>query len=571
MLWLVPAIATPAKSVSNADGHVYEAGTLVAGKYRLDSLLGEGGMGAVWAARNMTLHVNVALKLIRRDVASEEASLRLLQEARAAAQLDHPSIVRVMDFGETAHGDPFFVMELLAGDSLQDDLDERGKFPPVEAVQMLLPVISGLAAAHLKGIVHRDLKPDNVILVKNVDGDITPKLVDFGVAKLNYKTIETSDVAGPHADALPTKLTRMGSIVGSPHYMSPEQARCDTQIDGRADVWGACVLLYEMIHGRPPFERKRLEDLVMALITDAPASLYDSGECGRPLWDIIAKGLEKRRSDRWPDARQLGIALANWALDCGADVDVTGRSLTKHWLSDPRPSSPSLVPRSERETLPPSGPSSSPSAAATAEAPSGVSDGAIAHSRISDSGTADGRISDSGIADSGIADSGIADSGIAAGRISDGRISDGGTADGRMTDTGTRRRSRATTALGVGIAAIATLGTAAVVYALSGSDPAPQATTAPAADDVTAQSHSAPQRHSAPPVPTASPQESLEAPSTVGEPAPAKTGYASAPSAARALAGTGPPSPRHLPPVTPPSPPTNGSKRKLTKRIEAGF
>src|SRR5262249_7007231 len=159
-------------------------GDVIVEKYELLRVLGEGGMGAVWLAKNLTLEVEVALKLIRREVATLEASERLLQEARAAARLGHPSIVRVFDFGVTELDDPFIVMELLRGESLATFIDRRGRIPATESVQLLLPVASALCAAHAKGIVHRDLKPDNIILTTDDSGATIPKVVDFGIAKL---------------------------------------------------------------------------------------------------------------------------------------------------------------------------------------------------------------------------------------------------------------------------------------------------------------------------------------------------------------------------------------------------
>src|SRR5262249_49057612 len=141
----------------------YVPGGVIGAKYRLTRVLGEGGMGAVWAARNLKLDVDVAIKLIRREVAADDTSERLLQEARAAARIGHPCIVRVYDFGETEFKDPYIVMELLEGESLRQALERKGRLPVVNAVQTLLPVASALSAAHAKGIIHRDVKPENVL------------------------------------------------------------------------------------------------------------------------------------------------------------------------------------------------------------------------------------------------------------------------------------------------------------------------------------------------------------------------------------------------------------------------
>src|SRR5262245_4970347 len=146
---------------SDRPSRVYGAGTIIADKYELVRRLGEGGMGTVWVARNIALQSHVALKLLRADVTDEDAAARMLQEARVAARLDHSAIVRVFDFGQTPQGDPFIVMDLVDGETLAAALAVRGRFPPVRAVQILLPVLDALATAHAHGIVHRDLKPEN--------------------------------------------------------------------------------------------------------------------------------------------------------------------------------------------------------------------------------------------------------------------------------------------------------------------------------------------------------------------------------------------------------------------------
>ncbi|HYQ16315.1 MAG TPA: serine/threonine-protein kinase, partial [Polyangiaceae bacterium] len=205
-------------------------GSLLAGKYRLESLLGEGGMACVWRAHNEALDVPVALKLLRAGPSNLRLPQRLRQEARAAARLVHPSIVRVFDVGVADDGEPFIVMELLHGSSLADELG-GGKIGSLRAVQLLLPIAEALTVAHAEGIVHRDLKPENVFLATSGER-LQPKLLDFGIAKLH------------RASAVAAKLTEVGTTLGSPSYMSPEQVRGD-DVDYRADIWSFCVVLYE--------------------------------------------------------------------------------------------------------------------------------------------------------------------------------------------------------------------------------------------------------------------------------------------------------------------------------------
>lgn len=300
----------------------YEAGEQIAGKYLLKQKLGEGGMGAVWRAYNETLDVDVAVKLIRaEEVDSPEGGVllgdRLLQEARAAARLGHPAIARVFDFGTTDRGDPFIVMELLKGEDLADTLARRGKISPTKAVATLLPIAHALEAAHVQGIVHRDIKPENIFLARSEDGRVQPKLVDFGVAKI--------DRAKNH------RLTQTGAMLGSPIYMSPEQARGD-DVDPLADVWALCVVLYEAIAGRPPFEGKNYNALLYSIIADEPPTLASLGVDDEELWHIVRRGLEKDPANRWQSMQLLGASLARWLISRNVQEDITGATVSAQWL-----------------------------------------------------------------------------------------------------------------------------------------------------------------------------------------------------------------------------------------------
>jgi serine/threonine-protein kinase len=295
----------------------YGAGDVIAEKYRLGRKLGEGGMGAVWLAHNETLDIDVAIKLIRGEVASAEMADRLLQEARAAARLGHPAIVRVNDFGKTSRGDPFIVMELLDGQDLAGALAKRGRLSAIKAVRTLLPIAHALTVAHNKGIVHRDLKPENVFLAKNDEGQIQPKLVDFGVAKLE------TDVS--------QRLTQNGALVGSPLYMSPEQARGD-DVDHRADIWALAVVLYETITGRPPFEGKNYNAVLYSITANPPTPITELDVGDAELWTILERGLQKDPDRRWYSMRDFGEALARWLEDRDVHEDITGASLQTAWL-----------------------------------------------------------------------------------------------------------------------------------------------------------------------------------------------------------------------------------------------
>ncbi len=301
-------------------GSRYVPGDVIAAKYRLEHPLGQGGMGSVWLARNLVLDVDVAIKVTLGTATTEVGRARLLREAQTAARLQHPSIVRVYDFGQTAFGDPFIVMEVVKGESLADLLDRRGRLSAVHAVQLLLPIAGALSVAHGKGIVHRDVKPSNIILMAGERGEISPKLVDFGIAKVGANDRE--------------RLTRVGSMIGSPDYMSPEQIRARADLDERADVWSLAVVLYETIVGRRPFEESSPEALLGAILVDAPTPTHQLGAGDAALWAVIEQGLQKNRDLRWSTVRAMGRALARWALGAGVTLDSTGTSLERQWLNE---------------------------------------------------------------------------------------------------------------------------------------------------------------------------------------------------------------------------------------------
>jgi serine/threonine-protein kinase len=296
----------------------YLPGYLIAGKYELESLIGEGGMGAVWQARNVALDAPVALKVLR--AAGDKALLRsrLMQEARAAAKLTHPAIVKVFDVGQTEGGDPFIVMELLEGVSLGKLLERDGRLPAVQAVRLLLPIADALWLAHEKGIVHRDLKPDNVFVVQQ-EGSIQPTLVDFGIVKIE-------EAAGS------SHLTKAGDVLGSPDYMSPEQARGQDDVNHLTDVWSFSVMLFEAITGRTPFSGANYNALLRQIVEQTPPTLTQLSAGDGELSAIVARGLSKRPEQRYASMGELGRALASWLVKQGLTEDICGTTLEAKWL-----------------------------------------------------------------------------------------------------------------------------------------------------------------------------------------------------------------------------------------------
>jgi serine/threonine-protein kinase len=319
-----PASHEARRAISNPDarpvGKPYLAGDLIDTKHRLTRIIGRGGMGSVWQAHNLPLDIDVAIKLIRRDRTAPGTPDRLLTEARAVARLVHPAIVRIFDFGETEQGDPFIVMELLQGESLHAILRRKKRLTPAVAVQMMLPVAHALASAHNKGIVHRDLKPDNIIVVSDETGVLVPKIVDFGIAKL----------LSPDLDR---HMTMAGEVLGSPDYMSPEQASGAEKIGAATDIWTFSVVLYELVTGRRPFDGANYNALIASIRTATPAPITAHGVGDAALAGIIEHGLAKDPGSRWPHIRELGAALASWAVGQGIEDDVMGNPIAKQWLS----------------------------------------------------------------------------------------------------------------------------------------------------------------------------------------------------------------------------------------------
>ncbi|MEO8905335.1 MAG: serine/threonine-protein kinase [Polyangiaceae bacterium] len=296
----------------------YVPGLLVAEKYELLRPLGAGGMGEVWVAHHLSLDIDVAVKFIG-DVGTPESGLaeRLLEEARNTARLGHPAIVRALDFGHTERGDPFIVLELLAGEDLATRIEQGGRLSAEQAVATLLPVVHALSAVHASGVVHRDIKPENVFLAQAELG-VQAKLLDFGISRKTDRV---------------RRLTVRDTALGTPDYMSPEQARGETS-GAHTDQWSFCVVLYEAITNRRPFEADNYNALLRSIIEDAPKPLEAHGLEEPELWQILTRGLAKAAADRHASIRDLGEALALWLLERGVQEDGVGTSLRRAWLKE---------------------------------------------------------------------------------------------------------------------------------------------------------------------------------------------------------------------------------------------
>ena len=271
-------------------------GTVLAGTYRLDALIGEGGMGAVYRGRHVLLRRDVAIKVLHPDFARDsELVKRFDREAQSAARLNHPNCVQVTEFGSTDEGMKYLVMQLLEGTELQNVVD--GPTPPERSVDLILQVLRGLEHAHGKGVVHRDLKPQNVFVTRDHEGREVLKLVDFGIAKI---------IGG---DGALEQMTRAGMVFGTPQYMSPEQA-LGLEIDARADLYAAGVLLYQIVTGRLPFNSDDPVALIRMQVSTEPPPLPPS--VPQELAAIIFRLLAKQKEQRYPDARTVRIALERY-------------------------------------------------------------------------------------------------------------------------------------------------------------------------------------------------------------------------------------------------------------------
>ncbi len=274
-------------------------GEILSGCYRIERVLGEGGMGVVLAARNLELGESVAIKVLNR-AHTPELARRFLGEAKAAARIRSDHVVRILNFGRTDQGCPFIVMEYLEGQDLGQVLAKSGAVPVPMALRWTLQACEALAHAHALGIVHRDLKPANLFLERRTDGSRRLKLLDFGIAKLPSNT----------------ELTHTSQLLGSPNYMAPEQLDNPKDVDSRTDIWGLGIVLYELLTGQKPFAAPSVFALA-ARIRDteqAPAASLRP-ELPEGLSALVDKCLEKQRDARWPDIAALARALSVFAPD----------------------------------------------------------------------------------------------------------------------------------------------------------------------------------------------------------------------------------------------------------------
>jgi eukaryotic-like serine/threonine-protein kinase len=286
------------------------SGTILLQKYRVESLLGQGGMGLVFAARHLALDEPVAIKVLTHSVSQQAEGLaRLQREARILARLRNEHVVRVIDLGELEDGKPFMVMEHLSGSDLATLLEAEGAFEPSRAVGFILQALVALAAAHANGVIHRDLKPDNLFCATNPDGSSLVKVLDFGISRLERR-------GGPGS----ASMTQPQALMGTPLYMSPEQLRDPTDVDPRSDIWSLGVVLYELVTGRAPFLANGLPQIAVKIATEPPPPLgLDGAPAG--FEKVVLRCLEKERDLRFSDVAALARALGPYGpVGCGQSI-----------------------------------------------------------------------------------------------------------------------------------------------------------------------------------------------------------------------------------------------------------
>jgi eukaryotic-like serine/threonine-protein kinase len=286
----------------------FPRGTVLGDKYRIDGVLGSGGMGVVLSATHLELDAPVAIKVLRSELTKNpELASQLLFEARAVARLRSAHVVRIIDVARLPTGVPYIVMEQLRGTDLASLLAESGALSITDAVDYLRQACEGLREAHELGIVHRDLKPENLFLARTPEGAVL-KILDFGISKY------VGGVGGALRRAPRSTLTRSGAAVGSPFYMAPEQMRAAPDLDARADIWSLGAILYELLTARCPFEAESPAALcAKVMVDDAPSLRAFSESIPEQLDAILHRCLEKDANARFQSVAALADALSDFA------------------------------------------------------------------------------------------------------------------------------------------------------------------------------------------------------------------------------------------------------------------
>lgn len=323
-------------------------GDVIAGKFRVERVLGEGGMGYVVAARHLQLGQMVALKFMRAEVCTPEYRSRFLREARNTVRLKSKHVSRVLDVGALDGGSPYMVMEYLEGTDLSDLLHKGGPLPVQDACEYILQACEAIAEAHGHGIVHRDLKPANLFLTKGQSGEPVVKVLDFGVSKVIELGIEDDTNPGgrPRNRRDDSVVTRASDLLGSPSYMAPEQIISARDADARSDIWSLGVILFRLISGKAPFHAASLGELIQAIVHGPIPNLRDAKpDLPQGLEHVVARCLERDRNNRLGDVVELARMLAPYAGPVATPslerIAILGPALVAS-VPPPQPSGPSF-------------------------------------------------------------------------------------------------------------------------------------------------------------------------------------------------------------------------------------
>ncbi len=295
-------------------------GDVIDGKYRIIRLIGEGGMGAVYEGENIRIHRTVAIKVLHAGVAeNQDAVQRFEREAQAAGRIGSEHIVEVLDLGNLPTGDRFMVMEFMDGDSLSARIQSRGRLTAQQTYPVARQILEGLAAAHGAGIIHRDLKPDNVFLLKSRGGQADfVKLLDFGISKFSALSGESG-----------FSMTRTGAVMGTPYYMSPEQAKGAKGMDHRADLYAVGVILYECITGSVPFNADTFNELLFKIVLETPQPIEKIvPDSDLAFNKIVEKAMAREPAARYQTAKEFQAAVNAWASGAGVPATTTALGMT---------------------------------------------------------------------------------------------------------------------------------------------------------------------------------------------------------------------------------------------------
>ncbi|MFO0741251.1 MAG: protein kinase [Labilithrix sp.] len=295
---------------------VLQPGETLDGKYRLTRRIGEGGMGTVFEGENIRIKRKVAIKVLHEHVAtSPEFAQRFVREARASARIGSDHVCDVLDLGDLESGEKYIVMELLDGESMEARLERESQIDPKVLAPIVFEILEGLGAMHQVGVIHRDLKPANVFLCNKKGGGVSVKILDFGVAKVEASD---EDPSGIH------DMTTTGTMMGTPLYMSPEQARGARDVDGRTDLYAASVIFYQGLTGETPHSGVSLHELLFKIVLDDPKPIQSlAPHVDDELAGLVMRGLARDPEQRFHSARDFQTALAAWGEKHDLDFKIT--------------------------------------------------------------------------------------------------------------------------------------------------------------------------------------------------------------------------------------------------------